>query len=156
MARAPHAFATLGIHKGTLLSRHVETIRINAPVRTVFSAMTDLERWREWWPQIESVALPGGWVCGSELACRVMGFNLEGAVVAYGQDREIGFETSLPLGGRVTQHFSFASDGDDTVLTATVDAKGMLGTMFTRRRLLRELARLRDNVEADAGAARGP
>ena len=109
--------------------------------------MTDLERWRSWWPQIESVRLPDGWTVDGELACRVMGMDLEGAVTAYEPDRELGFETNLPIGGRVTQHFTFQPENGGTRLTVKLDASGMAGMMFTRKRLVRELDRLKANVE---------
>lgn len=129
------------------MPHHEESIVIDAPVEAVFAAMTDLERWRSWWPQIESVRLPDGWTVDGELACRVMGMDLEGAVTAYEPDRELGFETNLPIGGRVTQHFTFRSENGGTRLTVKLDASGMAGMMFTRKRLVRELDRLKANVE---------
>ena len=129
------------------MPHHEESIVIDAPVEAVFAAMTDLERWRSWWPQIESVRLPDGWTVDGELACRVMGMDLEGAVTAYEPDRELGFETNLPIGGRVTQHFTFQPENGGTRLTVKLDASGMAGMMFTRKRLVRELDRLKANVE---------
>ena len=129
------------------MPHHEESIVIDAPVEAVFAAMTDLERWRSWWPQIESVRLPDGWTVDGELACRVMGMDLEGAVTAYEPDRELGFETHLPIGGRVIQHFTFQPENGGTRLTAKLDASGMAGMMFTRKRLVRELDRLKANVE---------
>ena len=129
------------------MPNHEESIVIDAPVKAVFAAMTDLERWRSWWPQIESVRLPDGWTVDGELACRVMGMDLEGAVTAYEPDRELGFETNLPVGGRVTQHFTFQPENGGTRLTVKLDASGMAGMMFTRKRLVRELDRLKANVE---------
>ena len=129
------------------MPNHEESIVIDAPVEVVFAAMTDLERWRSWWPQIESVRLPDGWTVDGELACRVMGMDLEGAVTAYEPDRELGFETNLPVGGRVTQHFTFQPENGGTRLTVKLDASGMAGMMFTRKRLVRELDRLKANVE---------
>ena len=129
------------------MPNHEESIVIDAPVEAVFAAMTDLERWRSWWPQIESVRLPDGWTVDGELACRVMGMDLEGAVTAYEPDRELGFETNLPVGGRVTQHFTFQPENGGTRLTVKLDASGMAGMMFTRKRLVRELDRLKANVE---------
>lgn len=129
------------------MPNHEESIVIDAPVEAVFAAMTDLERWRSWWPQIESVRLPDGWTVDGELACRVMGMDLEGAVTAYEPDRELGFETNLPIGGRVTQHFTFQPENGGTRLTVKLDASGMAGMMFTRKRLVRELDRLKANVE---------
>ena len=129
------------------MPNHEESIVIDAPVEVVFAAMTDLERWRSWWPQIESVRLPDGWTVDGELACRVMGMDLEGAVTAYEPDRELGFETNLPIGGRVTQHFTFQPENGGTRLTVKLDASGMAGMMFTRKRLVRELDRLKANVE---------
>ncbi|MCH8235881.1 MAG: SRPBCC family protein [Chloroflexi bacterium] len=129
------------------MPHHEESIVIDAPVEAVFAAMTDLERWRSWWPQIESVRLPDGWTVDGELACRVMGMDLEGAVTAYEPDRELGFETNLPVGGRVTQHFTFQPENGGTRLTVKLDASGMAGMMFTRKRLVRELDRLKANVE---------
>lgn len=129
------------------MPHHEESIVIDAPVEVVFAAMTDLERWRSWWPQIESVRLPDGWTVDGELACRVMGMDLEGAVTAYEPDRELGFETNLPIGGRVTQHFTFQPENGGTRLTVKLDASGMAGMMFTRKRLVRELDRLKANVE---------
>lgn len=129
------------------MPHHEESIVIDAPVEAVFAAMTDLERWRSWWPQIESVRLPDGWTVDGDLACRVMGMNLEGAVTAYEQNRELGFETNLPVGGRVRQHFTFQPENEGTRLTAELDASGIAGMMFTRKRLLKEMDRLKANVE---------
>ena len=129
------------------LPHYRESVVIDAPVGAVFAAMTDLERWRSWWPQIESVRLPDGWTVDGELACRVMGMDLDGAVTAYEQDRELGFQTNLPVGGRVTQHFTFQPEDEGTRLTAELDASGIAGMMFTRKRLVKELERLKENVE---------
>ena len=76
-----------------------------------------------------------------------MGMDLDGAVTAYEQDRELGFQTNLPVGGRVTQHFTFQPEDGGTRLTAELDASGIAGMMFTRKRLIKELERLKENVE---------
>lgn len=134
------------------MPHHKESVAIAAPIESVFGAMTDLDRWKSWWPQIESVTLPDGWSVDGELACRVMGMDLDGAVTSYELNRQLGFETQLPAGGRVVQHFTFQTENDGTRLTAELDASGIAGMMFTRKRLLREMERLKANVEnAQAG-----
>lgn len=129
------------------MPHHEESIVINAPVESVFAAMTDVERWRVWWPQIETVRLSEGWTVDGPLACRVMGMDLDGAVTIFDPDKELGFETNLPIGGRVLQHFTFRQEDGGTRLTAELDASGVAGMMFTRKRLLKELDRLKANVE---------
>jgi uncharacterized protein YndB with AHSA1/START domain len=129
------------------LPHHKESIAIDAPVGSVFAAMTDLERWADWWPQIQNVRLPEGWTVNGSMYCRVMGMDLDGAVTIYDPDRELGFETDLPVGGRVLQHFTFTPEDGGTRLTAELDASGVAGMMFTRKRLLKELDRLKMKVE---------
>ncbi len=109
--------------------------------------MTDIERWRDWWPQIQNVMLPDGWTVNGAMSCRVMGMNLDGSVTSYEPDRELGFETNMPIGGRVLQHFTFRPENGGTRLTAELDASGVAGMMFTRKRLLREMDRLKGYVE---------
>ena len=144
---ADGGMAGLALNAEDRLPHHEESIVIAAPVESVFAAMTDLERWKSWWPQIESVRLADGWTVDGDLACRVMGMDLEGAVTSYELDRELGFETNLPVGGRVRQHFTFHSEDGRTRLTAELDASGIAGMMFTRKRLLKEMDRLKANVE---------
>ncbi len=134
------------------LPHHEESVVIDAPVSMVFAAMTDLKRWRAWWPQIENVSLPKGWTENGPMACRVMGMNLDGAVTVYDLDRELGFETGLPVGGRVLQHFTFVADNGGTHLTAELNASGIAGMMFTRKRFIKELDRLKANVEEAEGS----
>jgi uncharacterized protein YndB with AHSA1/START domain len=129
------------------LPHHEESIVIDAPVETVFAAMTDIERWRDWWPQIQNVRLPDGWTVNGGMSCRVMGMNLDGSVTFYDPDRELGFETNMPVGGRVLQRFTFRPENGGTRLTAELDASGVAGMMFTRKRLLKEMDRLKANVE---------
>ncbi|MBT3942050.1 MAG: hypothetical protein HOC77_07705 [Chloroflexi bacterium] len=129
------------------MPHHEESIVINAPVGSVFAAMTDIERWNEWWPQIQNVRLQNGWTVNGAMDCRVMGMDLNGSVTVYDPDRELGFETKLPVGGRVLQHFTFTSENSGTRLTAEMDASGVAGMMFTKKRLLKELNKLKTNVE---------
>lgn len=129
------------------MPHHEESIIIDAHVGTVFAAMTDIERWRDWWPQIQNVMLPDGWTVNGAMSCRVMGMNLDGSVTSYEPDRELGFETNMPIGGRVLQHFTFRPENGGTRLTAELDASGVAGMMFTRKRLLREMDRLKGYVE---------
>lgn len=131
-----------------MLPHHKESISINAPVKSVFAVMTDLDRWADWWPQIQNVRLPDGWTVNGPMSCRVMGVDLDGAVTIYDPDKELGFETNMPVGGRVLQHFTFTPENEGTRLTAEMDASGVGGMMFTRKRLLKELDRLKTNVES--------
>ena len=135
------------VNPEVMLPHHKESIAINAPVKTVFAVMTDLGRWADWWPQIQDVRLPDGWTVNGPMSCRVMGMDLEGAVTIYDPDKELGFETNMPIGGRVVQHFTFTPENEGTRLTAEMDASGVGGMMFTRKRLLNELERLKTNVE---------
>ncbi len=135
------------VNPEVMLSHHKESIAINAPVKSVFAAMTDLDRWADWWPQIQNVRLPDGWTVNGPMSCRVMGMDLDGAVTIYDPDKELGFETNMPVGGRVLQHFTFTPENGGTRLTAELDASGVAGMMFTRKRLLKELDRLKANVE---------
>lgn len=130
------------------LPHHEESIVINAPVKAVFEAMTDTERWRDWWPQLQDVRLPDGWTVNGGMSCRVMGMDLDGSVTYYDPDRELGFETRMPAGGRVLQHFKFSEENGGTRLKAEMDASGVAGMMFTRRRLVKEMGRLKANVES--------
>ena len=45
------------------------------------------------------------------------------------------------------QHFTFTSENSGTRLTAEMDASGVAGMMFTKKRLLKELNKLKTNVE---------
>jgi|TARA_B110000263_G_C15288168_1_gene501919 uncharacterized protein YndB with AHSA1/START domain len=137
----------LALEPEVRLPHHKESIAINAPVGSVFAAMTDLERWADWWPQIQNVRLPEGWTVDGSMFCRVMGMDLHGAVTIYDPDRELGFETDLPVGGRVLQHFTFTPEDGGTRITAELAVSGVAGMMFTRKRLLKELDRLKVNVE---------
>ncbi len=134
------------------MPHHEESVLIEAPVETVFDAMTDTDRWRRWWPQIQWVKLASGWTVDGALSCRVMGMNLEGAITAYVPNQELGFTTQLPARGRVTQHFRFMPEDGGTRLAATLDASGMAGMLFTSKRLGQELERLKVNVEAGTQA----
>lgn len=129
------------------MPHHKESIVINAPVGSVFAAMTNIERWAEWWPQIQNVRLPDGWTVNGAMNCRVMGMDMNGSVTFYEPDRELGFETIMPIGGRVLQHFTFTPEDGGTRLTAEMDASGVAGMMFTKKRLLKEMDRLKENVE---------
>ena len=130
------------------MPHHEESIVINAPVSSVFAAMTDIERWAEWWPQIQNVRLPDGWTVNGAMGCRVMGMDLDGSVTFYEPDRELGFKTNMPVGGRVLQHFTFRPENGGTRLTAELDASGVAGMMFTKKRLLKEMDKLKANVES--------
>jgi uncharacterized protein YndB with AHSA1/START domain len=135
------------VNPEVMLPHHKESIAINAPVKLVFAVMTNLDRWADWWPQIQNVKLPDGWTVNGPMSCRVMGVDLDGAVTIYDPDRELGFETNMPVGGRVSQHFTFTPENEGTRLTAEMNASGVGGMMFTRKRLLKELDRLKTNVE---------
>ena len=135
------------VNPEVMLPHHKESIAINAPVKSVFAVMTDLHRWADWWPQIQNVRLPDGWTVNGPMSCRVMGMDLDGTVTIYDPDKELGFEINMPVGGRVSQHFAFTPENEGTRLTAELDASGVAGMMFTRKRFLKELDRLKGNVE---------
>jgi len=148
--RLPNVFDDVvvrAVNPEVMLPHHKESIAINAPVKSVFAAMTNLDRWADWWPQIQNVRLPDGWTVNGPMSCRVMGMDLDGAVTIYDPDKELGFETNMPVGGNVLQHFTFTPENEGTRLMAELDASGVAGMMFTRKRLLKELDRLKANVE---------
>jgi len=140
--------AVQAVEPEVMLPQYQESIVINAPVGTVFAAMTDIKRWTDWWPQVQDVILPNGWTLNGAISCRVMGIDLNGSVTFYDPDIELGFETVIPFGGHLLQHFTFHPEKNATRLTAELNATGMAGMVFTKKRLAKEMDQLKVNLES--------
>ena len=56
------------VNPEVMLPHHKESIAINASVKAVFAVMTDLDRWADWWPQIQDVRLPDGWTVNGPMS----------------------------------------------------------------------------------------
>ena len=77
-----------------------------------------------------------------------MGIDLNGSVTFYDPDIELGFETVIPFGGHLLQHFTFHPEKNATRLTAELNATGMAGMVFTKKRLAKEMDQLKVNLES--------
>jgi uncharacterized membrane protein len=110
------------------------SVRIDAPSDRVWQVMTDIERWPEWTPSARSVVRheDGPLRVGSSATLELRGAPKARWVVTSLQEGRAFWWASEPnLGPSVLGGHEITPDGSGSVVTLTIQPRGMLGALLS-------------------------
>ena len=132
-------------------------IRIAAAPEVVWDAVSDLERWPSWSPDIKSVTLDGPLAPGTVFRWRSRSTSLTSTLRVVDPPRELGW-TGTTMGIRAVHVFRFEPRDGGTLVRSEESWDGLLAKLlkgYSRRTLdkgIRDwLARLKAEAERRAG-----
>jgi len=137
------------------MARAARTVHIEAPSADVWAAMTDVEAWPMWAPQMKRLDRleAGPLALGSRV--RVRPKSLPAAiwrVMEYEEGRSFTWASTLVPGARVTGGHVLTPDGDTTRAEFWLEASGALGRLVGP--LLRRTVFSRNTRSATQGLKR--
>ena len=143
-----------------------ETVTIGAPVKRVYTYLSDIERVQEWLPHVvetqRTSKIRSGEGAEIAVVMNAAGRQTEGTsrCVEAASPNRLVFESTLAIGLTSTMAFDLAADGRQTEIVAIVDYQfsgrglgrlvgGLFGDKIARRDIALALANLKTQIEAE-------
>ncbi len=130
-----------------------EEILISAPVEKVWSAITEIDRWYEWQPDVTSSKLDGKLTAGTTFHWKAKGLNIVSTIQTSEPMQRIGWTGKSP-GMKAVHIWTFEPHGESTLVTSEESLSGwfarllkLFDAQFLRKSLIASLRVLKNHVE---------
>lgn len=106
-----------------------DEITVQAPPDTVWSVLTDIDRWPEWQAGVSSAALEGDLAAGATFRWKANGLGITSTIQEFEPGRRIGW-TGDSLGMRAIHIFALAPQDGGTRVTTEESLSGWLARIL--------------------------
>lgn len=116
-----------------------DSIRIQAPVETVWTLLTDINSWPEWQPNVSYARLHGELAAGSDFQWKASGLSMKSTLEVVDAPRHVGW-TGDSIGMHAIHIWHLEPDRNQTVVHVEESLSGWLARFLsaTNREFLKQ------------------
>ncbi len=122
-----------------------EEILISAPVEKVWSAITEIDRWYEWQPDVTSSKLDGKLTAGTTFHWKAKGLNIVSTIQTSEPMQRIGWTGKSP--GMKAVHICTLVTSEESLSGWFARLLKLFDAQFLRKSLIASLRVLKNHVE---------